>query len=122
METLSDIHEESLEECIAKALTKVYANVDSFKLDKCNYLNEAFEVEGTIKFKSGKTRATKYTFTEAVQDLNKVQFIGSNQKLAAYGTFKINGHIESGVNCLYTESFEYNYSIGKTLVEGLATK
>lgn len=122
METLSDINEESLEECIANALTKVYSNVESFKLDNCNYLNEAFEVEGTIKFKSGKTRATKYSFAEAVQENNRVQFTGSNAKLAADGVFKLTGHIESGVNCLYTESFEYKYTVGETLVEGLATK
>lgn len=115
---LEDVDEESLEGCIKESLTNVYENIDSFSLTNCTLDGNKFIVEGLINFKSGTSKHTKYVFTEAfINKLDTVRFVGTNEGLANDGHFILNSKLVHNTE-LVTESFEYNYSIGESLVEG----
>jgi len=120
---LGDIDDASIEECLNKSLQEVYSNVENFKLNS-KAINEEKDlvVEGTINFKSGKQKATRYIFNECVCDETPdaviIELKGINNDLADDGVFVLNckGCKDAP---MMAESFSYNYHIGETLVEGL---
>lgn len=117
------VTDDSIEECINKALKEVYSNVDSFKLAS-KTINEEKDlvVDGTINFKSGKQKSTKYIFNECVCSTQPeaiiIELKGINNDFGEDGVFVLNckGNMNEPV---IAESFSYSYHIGDTLVEGL---
>ena len=79
IESVEELQESTLESLITDSLVNYYGNVSGFDLKGCNYLNEQFTIDGTIQFTSGNTRATTYTFTEALLEKDgKVVLQGIN--------------------------------------------
>lgn len=119
-EKCEDLHEESLNKHISAYLTEVYANVKDFTATDCSFKGNKLVVEGTINFNSGKSRATKFEFTEAKNgEAGKIILEGYNKDLAEDAHFTLNCLLEDGGTCLLTEGFGYKYTINDTLVEGL---
>ena len=119
-EKCEDLHEESLNKHISAYLTEVYANVKDFTATNCSINCNKLVVEGTINFNSGKSRATKFEFTEAKNgEAGKIIIEGYNKDLAEDARFALNCLLEDGGTCLLTEGFGYKYTINDTLVEGL---
>lgn len=119
-EKCEDLHEESLNKHISAYLTEVYANVKDFTATDCSFKGNKLVVEGTINFDSGKSRATKFEFTEAKNgEAGKIILEGYNKDLAEDAHFTLNCLLEDGGTCLLTEGFGYKYTINDTLVEGL---
>ena len=115
-----ELHEESLNKHISAYLTEVYANVKDFTATNCSLNDNKLVVEGTINFNSGKSRTTKFEFTEAKNDeAGKIILEGYNKDLAEDAHFTLNCLLEDGGTCLLTEGFGYKYTINNTLVEGL---
>lgn len=106
MNGLEELHEASLEALISKSLVETYKNIAGFRLSDCNYFNEAFKVNGTIYFTSGKTRKTTYAFTEAYNKENKIILRGLNEKLDLDKQFTITGSIDKANKTFITESFK----------------
>ncbi len=104
IEGLDEIQESSLEKLISDSLVEAYGNVAGYRLTDCEYLNEKFNVNGTIYFTSGKTRNTTYTFSEAYDEEGKVKLNGLNEKLGLDKQFTLAGSIKD--KTLITESFK----------------
>lgn len=119
-EKCEDLHERSLNKHISAYLTEVYANVKDFTATSCSLNGDKLVVEGTINFNSGKSRATKFEFTEAKNgEAGKIVLEGHNKDLAEDARFTLDCSLEDGGTCLLTEGFGYKYTINGTLVEGL---
>lgn len=104
---LEELHEASLESYISDSLVEAYGNVAGFRLTDCEYLDESFNVNGTIYFSSGKARKTTYSFTEAYNSCNnEIKLYGTNKKLGTDKQFVLVGRAEN--KTLITESFKYN--------------
>ena len=99
-------------------LTNVYSNVLTFKTTGCQASKKKLVVEGVINFKSGKTKATKFTFTKTAEGLIE----GVNPTLASEKAFILTCKQLPNKKLLQVESIAYKYKIGDNLVEGLAVK
>ena len=124
---LEDIEqEEVLEKCITESLTKIYDNVETFKLSTCrvDVQNKKLIIEGKINFKFGKSRNTKYIFDKATTAKfpTQVTFTGLNEELNKNGMFKLHTILEDGGRLLLPESFEFKYNINNILIEGLSKR
>lgn len=120
VDSLEEIDEVSVEECMNKALTEVYENVKNVKLTGCT-MNENLCIEAVINFKSGKAKETKFSFTEAVvaPDNKRLVLRGGNSALTeGKKAFTLACNIVN--KKLVAEGLKYSYSIGKDLVEGYA--
>ena len=106
-----EIQEESFENIANKYLNRVYENVDKFSMTNAISDNNSLILEGTILFKSGKSKNTKFVFE--AKDINKngnLRFVGYNQAISSVkNPFVMSGHIEE--KKLITERLTYNYSI-----------
>ena len=118
-EDCEDCDEETIEECISESLKNVYENVSSFTMSGCEVADGKLMVEGIIRFNSGNSKVTKYTFTEAKKFGNSVEFKGINESLNAK-EITMTASINKGK--MFTESIEYKYNIKGHLVEGLAKR
>lgn len=119
-EKCEDLHERSLNKHISAYLTEVYANVKDFTATNCSLNGDKLVIEGTINFNSGKSRATKFEFTETKNgESGKIVLEGHNKDLAEDARFTLDCSLEDGGTCLLTEGFGYKYTINGTLVEGL---
>lgn len=118
-EDCEDCDEETIEECISESLKNVYENVSSFTMSGCEVADGKLMVEGIIRFNSGNSKVTKYTFTEAKKFGNSVEFKGINEALNAK-EITMTASINKGK--MFTESIEYKYNIKGHLVEGLAKR
>jgi hypothetical protein len=106
MGNLEELNESVLEQLISESLVEAYGNIAGYKLTDCEYLNEKFNVNGTIYFTSGKTRKTTYTFSEAFVKEDKLNLVGLNEKLGIEKQFVLTGKIKN--KTLITESFRRN--------------
>lgn len=116
-----EIQEESFNRLANKFLTKVYSNIKSFQLTEARAADKHLQLEGTINFKSGKTRTTTFQFEAAKCGKGKLRFNGLNETL----TDKPNAFvIKARVNNkqLQIESLRYNYpaKTSSTLTESVA--
>jgi hypothetical protein len=110
-EDAEDFDEESFDEHLTKYMTEVYSNVESFKSTTCTLNKNTLMVEGLIKFKSGREKATKFTFEASANNLQ-----GTNTDLAESKAFTLGMSLKD--RKLVTEHFAYNYKIGESSVEG----
>lgn len=114
-----DIHEESVNESITNFLNKVYENVDSFNLTECQMNGDNLILEGIINFKSGVQNNTTFNLTKTkVEGCNTI-FEGYNETFGKDSKFTLTAINEAAGKILVTESLNYSYKIGETLVEGL---
>lgn len=105
MENLDELQENTLEQLISDSLTESYKNVAGFKLTSCNYLDEQFNINGTIYFTSGNARKTTYKFTEAYTKEDKISILGLNEKLGGGKQFIVTGSTKN--KTFIVESFNY---------------
>ena len=120
--TIDDVDEESFDECLSKALTRIYQNVSNFKLTECRFDSQTNQLilEGIVTFKSGKTRQGIYTFDKAIlKENNRVKLVGHSNLFEGVNKCTLLGTLDTA-NCLTTSIISYKGNIGKDLVEGLA--
>ena len=93
-------------------LKKVYNNVDSYKTTSGSIVGNNIILEGLIKFKSGKSRKTKFVFEgKEITKKGKIRLIGENLSLTKNKkAFSLVGSVQK--KKLVIESFRYNY-LGK---------
>ena len=118
-ETIDELDDESIQNCICESLTEVYSNVENFVMESCEMNNGAFKINGTINFKSGNTSKTSYVFTEAKHTNNKLVLRGINETLSTDGNFTLETTIDSTTKTMIAEALSYSYKINNNLVEGL---
>jgi len=104
--SMEDLHEESLEKGICSALVEVCGNVADFKVTDCEYLNEQLLVTGDISFKAGEPEKTTYIFTEAFIDNDKIRLQGTNSRFDLNEKFNVIGYIDKESKTFITESFK----------------
>lgn len=119
LDKLEEIQENYLQECITNSLTNVYENVKSFTVSDVELNEGVMTISGNIEFLSGKTKATKYVFTEAkVLNRSCVVLTGTNKDLAEDCTVSLEGTLLEGKTAFYSTKLNYKYSIGNNLIEG----
>jgi hypothetical protein len=117
-EAVEDFDEKEFNKLTENYLTTVYSNVKSFETTSCSLDDSKLIVEGVIKFASGKTKNTTFTY-EAKRALGKHLVLeGLNADFATEKAFVLNCKVDTE-NCLIVESLNYKYTINNTLVEGL---
>lgn len=116
IETLDDIDECNMQECIEKSLKAVYENVEHFTVTGCALLEEGLVVDGMISFNSGAKRSAKYVFTEAKTKAGNVQLIGLNEEFGKDSKFIMTGSLKEAA--FTPTELAYSYSINESLVEG----
>lgn len=116
-EMLDEIDENGLEECLSKSLINIYENVENFKINDINLVNNRLIVEGKIKFnKSDNILDTKYIFNDIYKENDKLILNGYNKTLAEDCNLVLTGNIKD--KKFITESFEYNYTVEGDKVHG----
>ena len=108
---LEDLDEESFNEHLTKYMTEVYSNVESFAASSCSSDTKQLVVEGIIKFKSGREKATRFVFESLKEGL-----LGSNKDFAESKAFTLKAKITD--KKLITEGLCYNYKIGSEQING----
>lgn len=108
MSNVEELHEASLEKLISDSLVESYGNVAGFRLTSSEYLDENFNVNGTVYFTSGATRKLTYVFSEAYSENGKVKLCGLNEKLGLDKRFTLTGKIDDTNKTFITESFTRN--------------
>ncbi len=112
VEKLEDFDEVSFDKLVNKYFNKVFENVESYKTTNCKFENNSILVEGTIKFKSGKEKATAFKLSENKQNKHTVRFDCVNESLANQDkAFSLVGKVLR--NRLMCESFSCNYKVKK---------
>ena len=112
VEKLEDFDEVSFDKLVNKYFNKVLENVESYKTTNCKFENNSILVEGTIKFKSGKEKATSFKLSENKQNKHTVRFDCVNESLANQDkAFSLVGKVLR--NRLMCESFSCNYKVKK---------
>ena len=117
-EAVEDFDEKDFNKLTENYLTSVYSNVKSFEATGCSLDDNKLVVEGIIKFASGKTKNTTFTY-ETKRAIGKTFVLeGLNADFASEKAFILNCKVDTE-NCLIVESLNYKYTINNTLVEGL---
>lgn len=111
-ETIEDIDDASVNECVSKFLKEVYENVSGFEMTDCSLNEGKLIIEGNISFKSGNVNSTNFAF-----NLSESLLEGYNKALGEDSKFDVSYSIKD--NALYFESMKYNLHIDSKLVEGL---
>ena len=114
-DTVDEIVDESINTHFTNFLTEVYSNVKSFNATNCEMINDKLIIEGCIKFKSGKTKNTTFTFTK-----NNNKYTGLNESLSVDSKFELDYSVNDRIMTI--ENLTYSYSIDKNLVEGCTRK
>ena len=116
-ESVEDLDDETFNKLTENYLTEVYSNVKSFEATGCDLKDNKLVVEGTITFKSGKTKPTTFVYEAKETSDKKVILEGLNEDFTSEKAFTLNCKVDTE-NCLIVESLNYKYSINNTLVEG----
>lgn len=115
---VEDFNEKDFNKFTENYLTNVYSNVKSFEATDCSLNGNKLIVEGVIRFNSGKTKNTTFTY-ETKRIIGKALVLeGLNTDFTSEKAFTLNCKVDSE-NCLIVESLNYKYTINNTLVEGL---
>lgn len=108
---IDEFDEASFDEVEEESLKRFYENVDSYKTTSGRIKGNKLIVEGVIKFKSGKTKPTKFVFEShsATKNDGKLKFYGLNEQYAkAKKSIAINGRIDG--KSLVVESLTHNFN------------
>ena len=91
---------------------KLYENVNSYEMTSSKEIDGKLVVEGVIKFNSGKSKNTTFTFDEAKETrTGRIVLEGINPTFFNSKAFKLKGKLNEGK--LICESLKYNYSINR---------
>lgn len=107
---VAEVEEESFNRLGERFLKRTYENVDSFELNDATTVGNTLQLEGVIRFKSGKERATRFILeAKDMTPEGRVRFIGENKQLCtAKKAFTVSGRLSEGK--FIAESLNYNYS------------
>ena len=108
---------------VSRYLKETYANVKSYKTTSASVADNASTIilEGTISFKSGVEKPTKFVFeAKELNKKNQLKLIGSNTTLTEGKAFTLLGSIKN--KTLLSESFAYKYKVNDTKVKGKIAK
>lgn len=108
---IDEFDEASFDEVEEESLKRFYENVDSYKTTSGRIKGNKLIVEGVIKFKSGKTKPTKFVFEShsATKNGGKLKFYGLNEQYAkAKKSIAINGRIDG--KSLVVEGLTHNFN------------
>lgn len=109
--------DEAFDSHITNYLQEVYSNIDTYTSTTCAIHKNKFVVEGVIKFKSGKEKATKFTFNPSRRINGSIIFRGMNEGLTSEkSAFRLACKTED--KKLITEGFSYKYSIDGAAIKG----
>ena len=117
-ESVEDFDEKEFNKLTENYLTSVYSNVKSFETTGCSVEDNKLIIEGVIKFASGKTKTTTFTYETKRAIGSRLVLEGLNADFATEKAFTLNCKVDTE-NCLIVESLNYKYTINNTLVEGL---
>ena len=119
LESLDEIDEKAVSECITKALKEAYIDTDNFFVSDCRIEDKNLIIEGVILDKSGESRTVSYKFNEGKADQARKFCLTS---LNEGYELKLNGTLQDAGKYLYVESLNYKYNLDNKLVEGLVRK
>ena len=117
---IADVDENLFEGLINKFLKEVYENVDKFKLTEGSIDDEhgTIKLEGTILFKSGKSKNTTFLFENAGMSKNgKIRFNGLNETFSKSNkAFRLTTSLKEGK--LLSESLIYEFGADAKKIYG----
>lgn len=120
---LTALNEMMFDRLVRNYLRETYSNVSGYKTSnvKLDDASGNIVVDGTLIFKSGKEKTTKFVFEAAgLSRGGKVRFCGVNETFAnKKKSFSLLGNVQDGV--LLSESLAYSYSIEGDKVAGKVT-
>lgn len=123
IDSAEELQEESFEKLIDSYATKLYENIDSYKLTDVKQLSrKTFILEGVLKGKNGKEINSDFTLNLCKNTSNSILFEGYNKLLTGDDrVFNFNGKIVD--NKLIFDSMNYKYEKlvdgNKILVDGV---
>ena len=106
---MDEFDEESFDELGESYFKNAYSNIDSYKTSCVKAEGKRMVIEGVIKFKSGKEKATSFVLeSKEITKNGKSRFIGENMQICkGKKAFALNGTINGGK--FISESFNYDY-------------
>lgn len=117
---ISDVDEKLFENLVNKFLNEVYENVDHFTLNEGKIDDEhgTLKLEGTITFKSGKTKNTTFLFEGVeVAKNGKIRFNGLNETFSKSNkAFRLTTSLKEGK--LLAESLIYEFGADAKKIYG----
>jgi hypothetical protein len=112
-----DEFDDAFDAHVTEYLQEVYSNIQSYNSTNCAISKNKFVVEGVIKFKSGKEKATKFTFNPSRRINGSIIFRGMSEGLTSEkSAFRLACKPEA--KKLITEGFSYRYSIEGAAIKG----
>lgn len=115
---VEDFDEESFDELGESYLRKHYDNVDGFKTVNAKVFNNSLILEGVIRFTSGASKGTSFTFEAVNKKKNDVIFEGYNSQISrGKKTFKLTCNLVEG--CIKPKKMSYNYMTKNELNESV---
>lgn len=114
---ISSVSESRMRRLIKNYLRETYSNVKDFSVSEAKADGDKVIVEGTISFKSGKEKATRFEF-EPIETTKsgKLKLSGMNESISDRKAFALTCSLDSGN--LLGESMAYSYHIGDEPVRG----
>lgn len=110
LKTVENLDESGFDKVINEYLKETFENVESYTTTKGVIIDESLELEGTIKYTSGKEKPIKFVLEGALTKGNKIKFTGMNESLTdAKKAFTFISNIKD--NCLVCEALSYNYQV-----------
>lgn len=110
VDDFDEIDETLFENLVNKYCTRVYENVKDFKLTNSNCENDKLILEGTINYKSGKSKETKFILEKLETKGNSIKFKGLNETFStAKKPFTLGCKVEN--KKLLSENLTYNYKV-----------
>ena len=114
---ISSVSESRMRRLIKNYLRETYSNVKDFSVSDAKADGGKVIVEGTISFKSGKEKATRFEFEPIeVTKSGKLKLSGMNESISDRKAFALTCSLDSGN--LLGESMSYSYRIGDEPVRG----
>jgi hypothetical protein len=113
--------DDTFDEHITEYLKEVYSNIETYTSTSCSMRGTKLVVEGLIKFQSGRTKTTKFTFDSNKHINNTLVFRGMNEGLTSEkSAFRLACRADN--KTLITENFSYKYNLEGTAIKGSTKK
>lgn len=116
---LESLDETKFDNLVTKYLKETYSNVKTYRTTSAGIDESANKIvlEGTIAFKSGKEKNTKFIFeAKEINHKKQIKLVGINETFAKTRAFTLLGALDN--NKLLSESLSYHYTIGDKKVRG----
>jgi hypothetical protein len=116
---LEEFDESKFDRLAKKYLNEVYDNIESYTTTTGKVDNESNKIiiEGTITFKSGKTKNTTFVFeAREMTKKGKIKFVGVNETFTKKKAFTLVGSVNG--SSMLSESLTYSYKVEDRRVYG----